>query len=581
MTTTMAETDLMLSLTSLPLPQDAPGLKEELSLDRILHQIGRERGSFRNFTEESIQAELEDPEHALISLTAPVSVIAEDDKKAQVDTRVQLKETLLTSLGTALNESALALDFLSLLLSNDNKHADASMSPALKQATPAGSLAYHPYFREEDSAIAESGAMQVQQAALGLLSHSLTSASDQLSKASDDADSDRALDQTFWRDVAALQEAGWHVFKPRSGTQTSISVHFGPHPSHAITLNRSATGSIDTSTLSSRDLSLRCNIRKGSSIVASYSEHHSRTQQDDTPTLANKLTRARQSIYDEGLFSDLVRECQMQTHLAAQVEPSSISFLLSPRQDVALEIQLIEDQDQQEETTLADSSEQERYSVLARTVFILLNEGYLKKQQQPRDAVPSSILTGIIGCLTFGQARHALVSALEERRDTLNRYEWEKPAQVTVITNARQQETEDCELHAQRATIQFSHMSLQSTIAVEPEMTGQGQPTAVHVLKMSLDTGASQARTLTTNDLSYVLRTLDREIQAAVIRAVLSDAAGDAQQVSDCQVLFKNNRLYQVSIGQGGRILLDWQGREGSQEPHEHGYKRVFAFMNR
>jgi mediator of RNA polymerase II transcription subunit 17 len=590
---TMTDTDIQLSLSSLPFPSDAPGLKEERSLDRVLHQIGRERGSFRNFNEASLQAELDDPEHKIISLLEDEGLSQKTELPADVNQAVQLKEALTRVLGTALNESALALDFISLLLSGTDAHAESSMSPALKQTVPVGSLAYHQYMREEDANAIANEAGEVQKAALGLVSQSLTSTSEALNNASESADKDRELDAIFWQDVRALQQAGWHVFKPKTGASATVSVRFGPHSSHVISLNRSTAGTIDTSTLESRDLSICTRIRKGQNVLAVASDATKDKEQAFADlTLSEKLTRARQSIFAEGLFSELVRECSSQSNLAAQVERSLIRFNLASELSVDLEIELSEDlraKDESQEDVIMDRDDASAgYESVAQTVHVLLRQLYADKQANP-DAASTPILASILASITHSQHRTVFLRALESRVAKLSRYSWDvMPQLITLDKDDAQQQTrsvntaEPLRLQEQHSSIRFKFLALQCDIVIGSGLT-VGKTTADPVYQLTIHEGDPSEGPVcqyASNVCQESLEVLDNEIRESIVAWLAKDEQGDIVRVAEYAVIHQpSQRVYSVSIDADGDLMFDLEGQEGNKVSVDRGYSSIKALI--
>ncbi|ODV91205.1 hypothetical protein CANCADRAFT_2921 [Tortispora caseinolytica NRRL Y-17796] len=104
----------------------------ELTLTEKIAKIVAERGSFLNITEETLENEIRDGSPATLATK-------HQDTKGSLKAEKTAK--LLEHIAATKNEAALALDFISLLISAVRPAAgQASMSPLLHQRIPTGSL---------------------------------------------------------------------------------------------------------------------------------------------------------------------------------------------------------------------------------------------------------------------------------------------------------------------------------------------------------------------------------------------------------------------------------------------------------
>lgn len=124
-------------------PESPPGTEPELPLGALIQRITQERGSFTKLNEQ----ELEQSDRAAGSTEpSPDSTSPSDQQQAEKSSEeekdfARLRSELIAKVGTALNESALNLDFVSLLVSASRPQAgESSMSPMLKSQIPPSSF---------------------------------------------------------------------------------------------------------------------------------------------------------------------------------------------------------------------------------------------------------------------------------------------------------------------------------------------------------------------------------------------------------------------------------------------------------
>lgn len=122
-------------------PENPPGSEPELPLGALIQRITQERGSFTKLNER----ELEESDRAAGSTesmeVSPTSEEPNTEKETEENDFARLRSELMAKVGTALNESALNLDFVSLLVSASRPQAgESSMSPMLKSQIPPASF---------------------------------------------------------------------------------------------------------------------------------------------------------------------------------------------------------------------------------------------------------------------------------------------------------------------------------------------------------------------------------------------------------------------------------------------------------
>ncbi|KAJ8142912.1 hypothetical protein OY671_003963, partial [Metschnikowia pulcherrima] len=138
--------------------------EDDLSVAELIPRILQERKSFLNISEESIAEEIEresmpiDAEEDFSETPAGMSENGQtpEDEESSEETFQKQKLELLTHIGSALNETSLSLDFVSLLMSAEKPNITKStISPHLSKTAPLGSLSADRLSRETDAAKTE------------------------------------------------------------------------------------------------------------------------------------------------------------------------------------------------------------------------------------------------------------------------------------------------------------------------------------------------------------------------------------------------------------------------------------------
>ena len=124
----------------------------------------------------------------------------------------------------ARNESATALDFVSLLLSRyPSSSGKSSMSPFLQQNVPLGSLGVEPVQRP---AIGEAEKRNNEMVAMGWRVRSLNSAADSLLASATRLGAEVRKETNYWDKLLTVKDEGWSVSRlPRD--KHTLGVRFG------------------------------------------------------------------------------------------------------------------------------------------------------------------------------------------------------------------------------------------------------------------------------------------------------------------------------------------------------------------
>lgn len=337
------------SLSLKPWSRDRSG---EPALSDVLARVNIERGHFRDITEASLQEELA-AEGALES-----SSDDEDQEREEVEgakerkppsTRQELftaRTDIYTRLNDAHQEVMLALDMVSLM---ETKYAPAqgavTISAALKQVVPTGAMGADIWHRmpKDPAREAQDGLL----ATKVRVKHLQQSADDLLAAATRLQDNVRKETQ-FWDQILSITDKGWSVSKMRNQGQRVLGVHFGfsgsaPEFSRrdAAALMTDSQGNINLErSIGTRPKAMRAVIKKGSRIVG-CSKLPSLPDVEET-TLEARIRHARDSLYDEELYHELIRESRTLTSLGVSTAGDAIAFGTSTENDEThVEFQLV------------------------------------------------------------------------------------------------------------------------------------------------------------------------------------------------------------------------------------------------
>ncbi|KAH0842675.1 Mediator of RNA polymerase II transcription subunit 17 [Fonsecaea pedrosoi] len=307
----MSELDTI-SLLIPPEPSSKPH-----DLQAQIQQIIAQKGHFRHVTQSSLLAEIQG------EATAPdaVQVDREDEPQAEDDTPQKRQERvwkrrdeMLERINYAQNEVLCALDFVSFLISRQSIPAQHSMSPALQQAVPVGTLASRVL---KDRPIPPSTKRRLAAVSQGWRAEGFHSASQKLAAASGRLQTEAEREAEYWHQIADLNSRGWSVSRlPRD--RKAIGVHFGFSESAPQFRDRGFAllrqGS-DGSVVLDRQVGLKKRKRLGVYVVRDGIKTGAfdlqTTEPSGTTELDQSLNDYRNAIFEEELFYEICREARL------------------------------------------------------------------------------------------------------------------------------------------------------------------------------------------------------------------------------------------------------------------------------
>ncbi|KAK5108370.1 hypothetical protein LTR62_008400 [Meristemomyces frigidus] len=313
-------------------PPDTNILKDNLG------RVTYERGHFRDITEASLQEEL-----ASNGALERSDTEDEDDDDEEADkqdepaiakpsTREDLwkaRAELLQHVDAATNDVAFAVDFVSLLLTKDApKLAATSISPALKHAIPLGTLGIDIWHRMPEDKLREAQDALI---ATNVRMEALQQSADGLLAAAARLGENVRKETKYWEQILSLTEKGWNVCRlPGQRHRLGVTFGFGesaPEFSRRgiAALNSGKDGEIVLERgIGSRPKGLRVSVRRGGEVVGT--SRLADVDSEDEVALETRIRRARDSLFDEELFHEMVRESRLQSDLGVGMQGDTICF---------------------------------------------------------------------------------------------------------------------------------------------------------------------------------------------------------------------------------------------------------------
>lgn len=311
--------------------------KDSVALKDVLARLNFERGHFRDITEASLQEEIAAEGALTLSEDEEDNDEAEevdnaDDTKSKPKTREELykaKYELQSHVNAAHQEILMAVDFISLLLSKDApKQGLSTMSQALKQQLSPGTLGVDIWQRMPTDRAREA---QDEVLATNLRIQGLQESADALLSAATRLQDIVRKETAYWDQVLKISEGGWNVCRI-PGQHHKLGVRFGfmessPEFSRrgVAALNSNSTGKVSLERgVGQKPRALHVALRKGKRVVGT-SKLPAPPDAEGT-TLEARIRYARDSLYDEELYHEMIRESRALTSLSVSMVGSAIQF---------------------------------------------------------------------------------------------------------------------------------------------------------------------------------------------------------------------------------------------------------------
>ena len=286
----------------------------------------------------------------------------------------------------AYNESAQALDFVSLLLSKHTPAAaQTTLSPFLQQTLPLGSLGGEVV---QASQVSELEKYNQEMVSIGWRMQSLNGAADSLLKSAARLEEEMSRETTYWDQVLAVKEKGWSLSRlPREkhtlGVRYGFAEAYDDFRDRGLgALRRDADGniSLDRGLRSSGERTLRVRILQQGKPIVSSRKGSKDTLEDDSVT--KEILKARNSIFDEELHHELHREARNLVNQGVRCICGSVLLPYENDKQLAIDLVSLDDEDLEAfagDSTIADA--------IALSLRILLSHAH-RQNLHRRSQVP-------------------------------------------------------------------------------------------------------------------------------------------------------------------------------------------------
>lgn len=386
----------MTALAFKPWARDAT---EATALKDVLARVNVERGHFRDITEASLQEEIAG--EGALELSESEDEDEEDDvadaeqAKAKPKTREELykaKFEMLQHVAAAEQDVLMALDFVSLLISKDAPGlANATISPALRQQVPTATLGTDVWQRMPQDKARQG---QDELLATNVRMESLQESADSLLAAANRLQENVRKETQYWDQILSISEKGWNVCRI-PGQQHRLGVTFGFSESSPefsrrgiAALNAGPDGSIALERgVGSKPKALRVLLQRNGEVIGS-SRVPSPPDEGET-TLEARIRYARDSLFDEELYHEMIRESRSQASIGVSMRGNTIYFKPSHDHDadvpeLLLDLVSLDDVEDHSADSQAQSSLAQSIALAAR---LLLSHAY-RERLKKRSEVP-------------------------------------------------------------------------------------------------------------------------------------------------------------------------------------------------
>ncbi|KAK9469446.1 mediator complex, subunit Med17 [Lipomyces arxii] len=305
--------EIWLSLEPPPLVADpTKSIKSHRNLGQVIPQIALERGSFANVKEESLRKEIEDQKNQQTDeeTNSPTDNSIKPDvapaSKADLSSHEQefnVNRTELSRLiSAAQNEAAIALDFVSLLISSVRPAAGTtSMSPHLQSHVPVGSLGadrMKPLLPVEDTSVCVGWKEEAVGASVKRLADAATRLQDESQR-----------EKVYWRQIEDISLSGELLLRLRISDYRGLAVRYGfgdagsKYKEGIATLRRDAEGKIILKMEGDRSTNVLTItvLREVGSEYVETAQYYPRLWDNDADVKA-QIRLARNLLFEEELF---------------------------------------------------------------------------------------------------------------------------------------------------------------------------------------------------------------------------------------------------------------------------------------
>lgn len=210
-----------------------------------------------------------------------------------------------------MNDTLLALDFISLLLSKHSPAAQTTMSPFLKENVPPATLEGRLFKHAEPTTTTK---RHLDTVCRSWKTKSFESASAKILAASSRLEGEANRDSLFWEQIAEIQHQGWSVSR-RPGDSREIGVHYGFVESNPKFRNRGFAllrqdkdGNINLERPNTGNKTAQVQVRVSRTGNVTGSSTLSATVMSPEIPILQQIEASRDALFEEELFYEVGRE---------------------------------------------------------------------------------------------------------------------------------------------------------------------------------------------------------------------------------------------------------------------------------
>ncbi|TVY59479.1 Mediator of RNA polymerase II transcription subunit 17 [Lachnellula cervina] len=315
---------------------------DSTSLPGLIQRVNFERGGFRDISEESLRQEIAETE-AESSNGEEDGSSEEGEREEEPDRMKELmtaRDEMLVQLEAAHHGAALALDFVSLLLSKDTPvQAGLSMTPQLREMVGTGTLGAD---KIQASRVTDTQKENNKRVAKGWKIQNLNKTVDTILESAARLEKEMETETKYWEQVLAVSENGWAVCRLPNEKHT-LGVRFGfseAAPAFknqslaALRRNPDGTISLDQGVSSTEPQCVRVRVQvdginTGSSTIP-------RPVPEDAP-IESLILQARNTIFSTELWQELSRESRTLGAFNVRYKGDPLTFPLDSERTILLD----------------------------------------------------------------------------------------------------------------------------------------------------------------------------------------------------------------------------------------------------
>ncbi|KGO74114.1 Mediator complex, subunit Med17 [Penicillium italicum] len=328
-----------LPLRPIPEKRDRPD-----TLPVEIAQINNQWGSFREVNEDVLRNKIveEEGKDGLDELDESDQDATDLDSTERLEQLYKRRAEITQFAMQAHMETMFALDFVSLLLSKQApRQAETSMSAFLKQVAPLGSLnadVVNPPPKPESTT------KDVSAVSRGWRIQNFNAAANKLLQAASRLETEVASETRYWNEVLAVKDKGWKVSRlPRE--KQALGVQYGFIEATPVfrdrglaSLSRAEDGALllDEGLIPPNARYVRVRVMQDGRL--SGSSKPTRSTFNDDGSIEDRILQARDTVYEEELFHELVREARAIASFGVTTRQNLIQIPASDDLEILLDL---------------------------------------------------------------------------------------------------------------------------------------------------------------------------------------------------------------------------------------------------